>query len=121
MIQLMITGLAAKMCCEPLGNSWDISSSVSANSEPNSPTSVENLCSLPSASFFEEREHASLVIGNRHWPFFYSEAVPARYNSFGHAKTRPGGIWRDGFEELIGSSRRTVGFSLLASAIRSFV
>src|SRR6202043_119714 len=69
MIQLMITGLAAKMCCEPLGNSWDISSSVSAKSEPSSPTSVENLCSLPSASFFEEREHASLVIGNRHWPF----------------------------------------------------
>src|SRR6478752_4280655 len=23
-----------------------------------------------------------------------------RYSSFGHAKTRPGGIWRDGFEEL---------------------
>src|SRR6202166_3871543 len=25
-----------------------------------------------------------------------------RYSSFGHAKTRPGGIWRDGFEELNG-------------------
>ena len=23
-----------------------------------------------------------------------------RYSSFGHEKTRPGGIWRDGFEEL---------------------
>src|SRR5215469_9270894 len=23
-----------------------------------------------------------------------------RYSSFGHARTRPGGIWRDGFEEL---------------------
>src|SRR5271165_907932 len=43
-----------------------------------------------------------------------------RYSSFGHAKTRPGGIWRDGFEELNLVSRRTIGFSLLASALRSF-
>jgi len=75
-------GLAAKMCCEPLGNSWDISSSVSAKSEHSSPTSVENLCSLPSASFFEEREHASLVIGNRHWPFRESRSTYLLLTSF---------------------------------------